>query len=60
MTIGDILHHKNRDTYKRLLQIEKEKPKKKDIQLGDSVENLMSADGHKRIKGTIKQTRWGK
>ncbi len=44
--------------YKRLLQIEKEKPKKK-IEIGDSVENLMSADSHKKVKGAIRQTRWG-
>ena len=59
MTIGDILQANSIETYRRLLQIEKEEPKKK-IELGDSVENLMSADGHKRVKGTIRQTRWGK
>ncbi len=61
MTIGEILQINSPGIYNKLKEISKaEKPKKKDIKLGDSVENLMSADSHKRVKGTIRQMRWGK
>jgi len=58
MTIGEILQINSPGIYKKLMQISKEKPKKK-IELGDSVENLMRADSHKRVKGALRQKTWG-
>lgn len=60
MNIGEILQINSPGIYKKLMQIGKtEKPKKKDIQLGDTVENLMKHDSHKRIRGSIRQKTWG-
>lgn len=58
MTIGDIIKNDSPGIHKKLMQISKEKPKKKDVKLGDSVENLMKADSHKRVRGAIRQTKW--
>ncbi|WP_427340635.1 hypothetical protein [Caloranaerobacter sp. DY30410] len=35
------------------------KKKKSDIELGDSVQNLMKHRAYKRIRGAIRQTKWG-
>lgn len=59
MTIGEILQINSPGIYKKLIQIGKaDKPKKK-IELGDSTENLMSANSYKRVRGALRQTRWG-
>lgn len=57
MTIGEILQINSPGIYKKLMQIGKEKPQKK-IELGDSVENLMKADSHKRVRGALRQRYW--
>lgn len=58
MTIGEIVHINSPGIYKKLMQIGKEKPKKKDVKLGDSVENLMKHDSHERVRGSIRQKGW--
>jgi len=60
MTIGEMLQINSPGIYKKLMQIGKEKPKKNGIKLGDSVENLMRADSHKRVNGALRQRSWGK
>lgn len=60
MTIGDIIKINSPSIYKKLMKIGKEKPKKKEIKLGDSAKNLMSANSHKRVRGALRQTRWSK
>lgn len=44
------------DTYKRLKN--SFKAKKKEIDLGDTPENLMKQDAYKRSGRRIKQTKW--
>ena len=65
--ISTQLKHKDIDTYKRLKNSfkpkrgESENHKKVsglDIRLGDTPENLMRSNSHRRINGKIKQTRW--
>lgn len=58
MTIGEILKHKDADTYYRLINMFKIK-EKKEIKLGDSIENLMRSDSYKREGRRIKQRGWG-
>lgn len=58
MAIGDIIKEKDYDTYKKLAKMCKNTKKKKKIELGDSVHNLMKANSYKRVNGAIRQTRW--
>lgn len=58
MTIGEILKHKDIYTYYRLMNMFKIK-EKKEIKLGDSIENLMRSDSYKREGRRIKQRGWG-
>ena len=55
MIIGEYLRKTDIDVYRKLNNIEK----KQDIKLGDTPENLMKHDSHKRIGRRIKQTKWG-
>lgn len=58
MTMGEYLKSTDRDTYNRLINMFKIKEnKKKDIKLGDSIENLMSHNSYKRIGRRVKQVR---
>lgn len=60
MRIEEILRCNDIDTYRRLKKLpEKEMQKAKPIKLGDSIENLMKADGHKRIGRRVRQVKWG-
>lgn len=61
MTIGDILRYKDINTYNKLMQLYKvrEAKPKKEIKLGDNIENLMGHDSYSRSGGRIKQRRWG-
>lgn len=54
MTIGEYLREKDINTYKKLMKI----GKKQNIKLGDTPENLMKHDSHRRIGRRIKQTGW--
>ncbi len=59
MGIGDIIKQKDYETYKKLAKMCKESRKKeKEIELGDSIHNLMKANSYKRVNGAIRQTRW--
>ncbi len=61
MTIGEIIKHKDIDTYyklKKLCKSEIDKPKRK-IRLGDSIESLMRADSYRREGRRVKQRGWG-
>lgn len=59
MAIGDIIKQKDYGTYKKLAKMCKEpKKKEKEIELGDSVHNLMKSNSYKRVNGAIRQTRW--
>lgn len=57
MSIGEIIKKKDYDTYRKLLMMCKDTKKKKEIKLGDSVENLMKAHSYKRVGRRIKQIR---
>ena len=57
MTIGEILQINSPGIYRRLMQISKVGKSKK-IELGDSAENLMKHDSHKRIRGSLRQKGW--
>ncbi len=60
MRIEEILRCNDIDTYRRLKKLSKKDIQKSDgIRLGDSIENLMRADGHKRIGRRIRQVKWG-
>lgn len=61
MTIGEYLKSTDRDTYYRLINMFKikENKRKKNIKLGDSIENLMRSDSYKREGRRIKQRGWG-
>ena len=63
MNIGEIIRSKDIDTYRKLKSIEKKKNKKhrkkKEIELGDSIHNLMKHDAYKRVLGALRQIRWG-
>lgn len=58
MTIGEILRRTDVDTYKQLMQIGR-RHNKKEIELGDRPENLMRHDAYKRVRGALRQIRWG-
>lgn len=64
--IGDQLKNKDKETYNELKQLFKDEnidknieKKKEKIKLGDSVENLMRHDSHKRIGRRMRQVKWG-
>lgn len=59
MTIGEYIKRKNPYQYNRLRKICKQKEKKKEIELGDSIVNLMKHDAYKRVGRRIKQIKWG-
>lgn len=60
MTIGDIIQNDDPYTYSKLMKIGKISVEaKKKIKLGDSAENLMKADGYKRVRGVLRQRHWG-
>lgn len=60
MTIGDIIKINDPYTYSKLTKIGKMSTEsKKEIELGDSPQNLMKADSHKRIRGALRQNTWG-
>ena len=52
MTIGEIIRFKDIDTYRKLIKLYK--PKKK-IELGCSVEELMSSRSYKKIGRRVRQ-----
>lgn len=58
--ISEQIKYKDIDTYKKLKDMSRSKSvnKKKKIELGDTPENLMKHDSHKRIGRRIKQTKW--
>ncbi|WP_093755210.1 hypothetical protein [Tepidimicrobium xylanilyticum] len=59
MTIGERLRLTDINTYNRLIKLFKteiDKPRR--IDLGDSVENLMKHDSHKRVRGALRQIKW--
>ncbi len=61
MTIGEYIKLTDIETYKklkRLFKVKIDKPKK-EIELGDSVVNLMKADSYCRSGRRIKQRGWG-
>ncbi len=58
MTIGEYIKLTDIETYKKLIKLCKNKPKK-EIELGDSIENLMKADSYRREGRRIKQRSWG-
>ena len=57
MTIGEYLKSTDIYTYYRLINMFKIK-EKKEIKLGDSIENLMRSDSYKREGRRIKQRGW--
>ena len=60
MTIGEYLYIYDRDMYRKLMKIgRKQKKKKNNIELGDSIENLMRHDSYRRQGRRIRQTKWG-
>lgn len=59
LKISEHIRYKNIDTYRRLRAMAKKvKKDSKEIRLGDTPENLMKHDGHKRIGRRLKQTKW--
>lgn len=59
MTIGDIIQNNDPYTYSKLVKIGKISIESKNkIKLGDSAENLMKADGYKRVGGALRQRHW--
>lgn len=61
LTIGEYIRLTDIDTYRRLQKLcgGKIDKRKEKIQLGDTVENLMKHDSYKRVKGALRQTKWG-
>lgn len=60
MRIGEYLRESDIDTYKKLKRVRKSKRKKKNkIELGDRPENLMKHDAYKRVRGRLRQIKWG-
>ncbi len=60
MTIGQYIKLTDIETYnklKNLCRLDIDKPKK--IELGDRPENLMKHDTYRRVRGALRQTRWG-
>ncbi len=52
MTIGEYIKLTDIETYKKLIKLYKPK---KEIELGDSIENLMSHSSYKRIGRRVRQ-----
>ena len=62
ITIGEYIREKNLKEYKKLverLNKAENQSKKKEIKLGDSINNLMKHDAYKRIGRRIRQIKWG-
>lgn len=69
MTIGEYIKLIDIETYNKLknlcrLYIDKTKKKKlgdkpRKIKLGDRPENLMKHDAYRRVRGALRQVRWG-
>ncbi len=57
MNIGEIIRSKDIDTYRKLMGIKSKRKKK--IMLGDKPERLMQHDAYKRVRGALRQIRWG-
>lgn len=57
MTIGEYIKLTDIETYKKLIKLCKNKPKK--IELGDSIENLMKSNSYRREGRRIVQRGWG-
>lgn len=58
--ISERIKYKDIDTYKKLKDMSRSKSvnKKNKIELGDTPENLMKSDCHKRVGRRIKQIGW--
>ena len=56
MTIGEYLKRNDIDTYRKLMVIGRRQQK---IELGDKPERLMQHDAYKRVRGALRQIRWG-
>lgn len=69
MKIGEYIARTDLPTYQRLKRKynlnsnkcnkTRKRKKKQTIELGDSVHNLMKHDAHKRIRGRLRQIKWG-
>ena len=60
MRIEEILKSKDIEIYRELKKIGRKKRRRKNkIELGDKVENLMKHDAYKRVRGALRQIRWG-
>ncbi len=59
MTIGEYIKLTDIETYRELRKRFKISRSKKDIKLGDSIENLMRADSYCRSGRRVKQKGWG-
>lgn len=69
MRIGEYIARTDLPTYQRLIKKyninsnrsnkSKKHKKKQTIELGDSVHNLMKHDAYKRVRGALRQIRWG-
>ncbi|GFN35365.1 hypothetical protein [Tepidimicrobium xylanilyticum] len=60
MTIREYIKLTDIETYNRLknlYRLDIDKPRK--IELGDRPENLMKHDAYKRVRGALRQIRWG-
>ena len=60
MTIGEYIKLTDIETYnklKKLCRLIIDKPRK--IELGDKPENLMKHDAYKRVRGALRQIKWG-
>lgn len=61
LTIGEILKYNNIDTYNKLNRMRMKHKKEPfavaEIELGDSIENLMGHNSYARVKGRIRQKR---
>lgn len=55
MTIGEIIRYNDICTYRKLMMIVRQQR----IKLGDRAERLMQHDAYKRVRGALKQIRWG-
>lgn len=74
MQIYEYLSKTDLPTYQRIIKLynfnpekpikhkaeRKRKTKKNDIELGDSIEHLMSHRAYKRVRGALRQIRWNK
>lgn len=56
MTIGEYIKLTDIETYKKLIKLYKPK---KEIELGDSIENLMKSNSYRREGRRIVQRGWG-